>query len=132
MTDRLPIHKLVGVGIIWDDDRLLIDRRRPTGLLGGFWEFPGGKVEPGESIQECIAREIQEELALQVRVDAELITINHTYSEFDVTLVVHHCRYLGGEPRPLSCDEIRWVQVAELSNYQFPEANMKIIEALLD
>ncbi len=124
-------HKLVGVGIIWDADRLLIDRRRPTGLLGGLWEFPGGKLEPGESIPECIAREIQEELALQVTVGAELITIKHTYSEFDVTLVVHHCQYLGGEPQPLSCDEIRWVKVAELGNYQFPAANAEIVAALV-
>lgn len=131
MIDRLPIHKLVGVGIIWDGELLLIDRRRPTSLLGGFWEFPGGKVEPNESIPECIAREIQEELALQVSVGAELITIQHTYSEFDVTLVVHHCQYLGGEPQLLSCDEIRWVKVGELGNYQFPAANMEIIKALL-
>jgi mutator protein MutT len=130
VTDRLPLHKLVGVGIIWDGDLLLIDRRRLTGLLGGFWEFPGGKVEPGESIPECIAREIKEELALQVTVGSELITIKHTYSEFDVTLVVHHCQYLGGEPQPLSCDEVRWVKVSELDNYQFPAANSEIIATL--
>ncbi len=122
----------MGVGIIWNGEQLLIDRRRPTGLLGGFWEFPGGKLEPGESIQECIAREIQEELALQVTVGAELITIKHTYSEFDVTLIVHHCQYLGGEPQPLSCDEIRWVTVGELSTYQFPAANAEIIAALIN
>jgi A/G-specific adenine glycosylase len=132
LIDQPPLHKLVGVGIIWDGDLLLIDRRRPTGLLGGFWEFPGGKVEPGESIPECIAREIQEELALQVTVGAELITIKHTYSEFDVTLVVHHCQYLGGDPQPLSCDEILWVKVAELDNYQFPAANAEIIAALTE
>ncbi len=133
MTVTTPpfAHKLVGVGIIWDADRLLIDRRKPTGLLGGYWEFPGGKLEPGESMPACIAREIQEELALQVAVGAELITIKHTYSEFDVTLVVHHCTYLGGEPQPLSCDEIRWVKVTELHDYQFPAANLEIITALV-
>jgi A/G-specific adenine glycosylase len=126
----LPL-KLVGVGIIWDDNRILIDRRQPSGLLGGFWEFPGGKIEPGESISECIAREIQEELALKVTVGAELITIKHTYSEFQLQLIAHHCQYLGGEPQMLSCDEIRWVTVAELGDYQFPAANAEILTALV-
>jgi mutator protein MutT len=130
VTDQSLPHKLVGVGIIWDGDRILIDRRQPTGLLGGMWEFPGGKIEPGESILECIAREIQEELALQVKVGAELITINHPYSKFTVTLIAHHCQYLGGEPQLLSCDEVQWVTVAELSNYQFPAANAEIVAAL--
>lgn len=130
MTDQPLPHKLVGVGIIWDGDRILIDRRHPTGLLGGLWEFPGGKIESGESIQECIAREIQEELALQVQVGAELITISHSYSEFTVTLIVHHCKYLGGEPQLLSCAEIQWVRVTELSNYQFPAANAEIVAVL--
>ncbi len=130
MTVPSMAPKLVGVGIIWNGTKLLIDRRRPTGLLGGFWEFPGGKLELGESIEQCIAREIQEELALQVTVGAELITIKHTYSEFEVKLIVHHCQYLGGEPQLLSCDEIQWVTVEELDNYQFPAANAQIIAAL--
>jgi mutator protein MutT len=124
------IHKLVGVGVIWDGEKLLIDRRKPTGLMGGRWEFPGGKLEPGESMPECIAREIQEELALKVIVGEELITIEHTYSEFNLTLVVHHCQYLGGEPQLISCDEIRWVTVAELRDFNFPAANAKIVAAL--
>lgn len=124
-------HKRVGVGIIWDGDRLLIDRRLPTGALGGLWEFPGGKIEAGESVPECIAREIKEELALDVAVGEELITIDHTYSDFHVTLIVHHCQYLGGEPQPLSCDEIRWVKANELLDYQLPAANAEIVAALI-
>ncbi len=131
-------HKLVGVAIIWDGPRILIDRRLPTGSLGGLWEFPGGKVEPGESIAACIAREVQEELALVVEVGDRLISldgvrplvIEHDYQDFTVELVVHHCRYLGGEPQPLSCDEIRWVTVAELGQYPLPPANVAIVEAL--
>jgi mutator protein MutT len=124
------IQKLVGVGVIWDGEKLLIDRRKPTGLMGGMWEFPGGKLEPGESIPECIAREIQEELALKVIVGKELITIEHAYREFNLTLVVHHCQYLGGEPQLISCDEIRWVTVAELCDFNFPAANAAIVAAL--
>jgi A/G-specific adenine glycosylase len=123
-------HKLVGVAIIWNGSKILIDRRLPTGSLGGLWEFPGGKVEPGESIAACIAREVQEELALVVEVGDRLISIEHDYQDFTVELVVHHCRYLGGEPQPLSCDEIRWVTIAELGQYPLPPANVAIVEAL--
>jgi mutator protein MutT len=123
-------HKLVGVAIIWDGSKLLIDRRLPTGSLGGLWEFPGGKLEPGESMVSCIAREVQEELALAVEVGDRLITIEHDYQDFTVELVAHHCRYLGGEPQLLSCDEVRWVTVAELANYPLPPANGAIVAAL--
>jgi A/G-specific adenine glycosylase len=123
-------HKLVGVAIIWDGAKILIDRRLPTGSLGGLWEFPGGKVEQGESVPACVAREVREELALEVEVGESLISIHHDYQDFTVELVVHHCRYLGGEPQPLSCDEIRWVTVEELANYPLPPANGAIVEAL--
>jgi mutator protein MutT len=123
-------HKLVGVAIIWDGSKLLIDRRLPTGSLGGLWEFPGGKLEPGESMVACIAREVQEELALAVEVGDRLITIEHDYQDFTVELVAHHCRYLGGEPQLLSCDEVRWITVAELANYPLPPANGEIVAAL--
>jgi mutator protein MutT len=123
-------HKLVGVGIIWDGPKILIDRRLPTGSLGGLWEFPGGKVEPGESIAACIAREVQEELVLTVEVGERLIAIEHDYPDFTVELVVHNCRYLGGEPQCIACDEIRWVTVDQLADYPLPAANEAIVTAL--
>jgi A/G-specific adenine glycosylase len=123
-------HKVIGVAVIWRDQQILIDRRKPEGLLGGLWEFPGGKLESGETIKECIKREIQEELAIEIEVDEQLIVVDHTYTHFRVTLNVHHCQYLSGEPQAIECDEIRWVTVDELSNYPFPKANLKIIEAL--
>ncbi len=122
--------KQVGVGIIWDQHKLLIDRRLPTGNLPGVWEFPGGKLEPGESAQDCIAREILEELELKVAVGEELMTINHSYPKFDIQLIVHHCQYLGGIPQLLACDEVRWVTVAELSGYEIPAANTAIVNRL--
>jgi A/G-specific adenine glycosylase len=124
-------HKTIGVAVIWDEQqRILIDRRRPEGLLGGLWEFPGGKLEPGETIEECIKREILEELAIDIEVGDRLITIDHAYSHFRVTLTVHHCRYLSGEPQPLECDEIRWVTLEEIDQFPFPKANTQIIAAL--
>lgn len=129
---RPPVpHKQIGVAVIWNDQQqILIDRRPAEGLLGGLWEFPGGKVEPGETVPECIVREIQEELGITVAVAEHLVTVSHAYTHFKVTLVVHHCQLISGEPQPLACEEIRWVDLTELDQYPFPVANLRIIEAL--
>ncbi|NEQ95369.1 MAG: A/G-specific adenine glycosylase [Cyanothece sp. SIO2G6] len=134
MTEKnapLP-HKNIGVAVIRNArGQVLIDRRRPEGLLGGLWEFPGGKVEPGETIADCIVREIQEELGITIQVGAPLTTINHAYSHFRVTLHVHWCDYVAGKPQPLECDEVRWVEPQTLNDYPFPKANEEIIKKIL-
>lgn len=133
MTEtRAPIpHKQIGVAVVWNQrEQILIDRRPQAGLLGGLWEFPGGKVEPGETMEACIRRELQEELGIEVSVGDRLITVNHAYTHFKVTLNVYHCRHLKGEPQPIECDEVRWVAISELDQYPFPKGNVKIIEAL--
>jgi A/G-specific adenine glycosylase len=133
MTEtRTPIpHKLIGVAVIWNEQsRILIDRRRQDGLLGGLWEFPGGKVEPGETIPACIQREIREELGIEIAVGDRLISVDHTYTHFRVTLEVHHCRYVSGDPQPIECDAVRWVTLDEIEQYPFPKANVQIIAAL--
>jgi 8-oxo-dGTP diphosphatase len=127
-----PPHKIIGVAVIWNDQgQILIDRRRRSGAMGGLWEFPGGKIEKGESVEECIKREINEELGILIEVGKHLITIDHTYTHLRVTLTVHHCRHLTGVPQPLECDEIRWVNLDELDRFAFPQANIQIIAALL-
>ncbi len=139
MQDEIPLaesrspvpHKQIGVAVIWNEQQqILIDRRKQQGLLGGLWEFPGGKIEPGETVEACIVREIQEELGIEVAVGDRLITIDHAYSHFRVTLNVFHCRHVAGEPQPIECDEVRWVTLAEIDQFPFPKANEKIIEAL--
>jgi mutator protein MutT len=130
-TPTAPLHKLIGVAVIWNDrGRVLIDRRLLQGTMGGLWEFPGGKLELGETVEDCIRREIREELGIEIVVGNHLITINHTYSQFQVTLIVHHCQHLTGEPQTIECDEVCWVTLDELDGYTFPEANKKIIEVL--
>ncbi|MGB3310473.1 MAG: A/G-specific adenine glycosylase [Nodosilinea sp.] len=124
-------HKQIGVAVIWNDDQqILIDRRKQTGLLGGLWEFPGGKIEPGETIEACIAREIQEELGMEIAVGDRLCIVTHAYSHFKVTLNVHHCTHLSGEPQPIECDEVRWVTLDTIEEFPFPKANIHIINAL--
>lgn len=124
-------HKQVGVAAIYNQQgQILIARRPPGAILGGLWEFPGGKVEPAETIENCIKREIFEELALEIEVREHIITVDHTYPHFKVSLIVHRCQYLGGKPKPLGCDEVRWVRLEELEHFSFPEANTEIIATL--
>ena len=132
VMSKFPLpHKKIGVAVIQNlQGQILIDRRPNRGLMGGLWEFPGGKVEQGETVTECIKREIQEELGIEIEVGEHLITIEHTYSQFQVTLTVHYCSHIRGVPQPLECDEIRWVSLAEIDQFTFPEANAQIITAL--
>ncbi|ANV82971.1 DNA mismatch repair protein MutT [Picosynechococcus sp. PCC 7003] len=124
-------HKQIGVAVIRDrQGKILIDRRLDKGEMAGLWEFPGGKIEPGETVEACIAREIQEEINLQVEVGDRLILIEHDYPKFKVSLHVHWCSVLAGDPKPIECAEILWVNPNELGQYQFPEANQSIIEAI--
>jgi A/G-specific adenine glycosylase len=136
--DKLPVktkrkpspHHDVAVGVIRRGTRLLIDRRKPEGLLGGLWEFPGGKRKENESLERCLTREIREELGIRVKVIRPLISVPHAYTHFRITLHVYECRYVSGVPRALGCAEWRWVRPDELDHYAFPSANRKVIAAL--
>jgi len=126
----LPFQ-VIGVGVVLDSvGRVLIDQRLEEGLLGGLWEFPGGKQEPGESIEATIRRELREELAIEAEVGEELITLEHAYSHKRLRFVVHLCRWQAGEPAPLASQQVRWVDPTELDAYPFPAANARIIAAL--
>lgn len=130
-TPDCLLHKQIGVAVIVNQEgKILIDRRKSSGEMGGLWEFPGGKIELGETVEECIKREIKEELDLKIAVGDRLTTITHTYETFKVTLYVHYCQYLSGKPQPIECEEILWVDPSRLSEYQFPQANAKIINLL--
>lgn len=124
-------HKIIGVGVLWNNQQqILIDRRLLGDTLGGLWEFPGGKIEPGETIEECIKREIREELGIEIAVGKHLITIEHDYTHLRVTLNVHHCYHISGVPQPIECEEVRWVTLDEIDQFNFPAANIQIIAAL--
>ncbi len=130
MNSILPI-KQIGIAVIWNQSgQILIDRRKTSGTMGGLWEFPGGKIEAGETVAECIIREIREELAIEIAVGAHLIAIEHTYPNFQLTAIVHHCQHISGIPQPIESEEVRWVNVGDLSQYQFPAANEAIIRAI--
>jgi len=124
--------QVIGVGVVLNGaGQVLIDQRLEEGLLGGLWEFPGGKQEPGEAIEATVARELREELAIEVAVGEELISLEHAYSHKKLRFVVHLCQWISGEPQPLASQQVRWVHPSELSAYPFPAANGRIITALL-
>ncbi|MEB3334688.1 MAG: 8-oxo-dGTP diphosphatase MutT [Cyanobacteriota bacterium] len=136
---RYPVKELarpvpfqvIGVGVVQDEEgRVLIDQRLEEGLLGGLWEFPGGKQEPDEPIAETIRRELREELAIEADVGEELITVEHAYSHKRLRFVVHLCRWRSGDPQPLASQQVRWVAPADLETYPFPAAKARIIAAL--
>lgn len=133
MTDKkLPnTHKKIGVGIIYNRrGEILIDRRLAKGEMGGFWEFPGGKIELNETVEECIKREIREELDIEILVEEFLLKIKYQYPKFKVTLFVHKCQHIRGIPKTIECEEIHWVKPSELDKYIFPDANYEIITFL--
>ena len=126
---QLPFHP-VAVGVIYRNDRILIDKRKPDGLLGGLWEFPGGKKRRSESLEAALRREVREELALTVRVDRPLAVVDHTYSHLRVRIHAFECTYVSGTPHCIACADFKWVRPQDLGRYAFPAANKKIIEIL--
>jgi A/G-specific adenine glycosylase len=133
VEERKPLpFQVIGIGVVINQaGDVLIDQRLEEGLLGGMWEFPGGKQEPGEPIEACIARELMEELGIVVSVGEGLVTVDHAYSHKKLQFVVHLCRWISGEPQPLASQQVRWVPPEQLKDYPFPAANARIIEALL-
>ncbi|MDT0630512.1 A/G-specific adenine glycosylase [Rubrivirga sp. S365] len=124
-------HHTVVVAVAADGaGRLLIQRRPEDAMLGGLWEFPGGKQEPGETLAETCRREVREELGVEVEVGRALARVEHAYSHFRITLHAFRCRLAGGEPVSASGEPIRWVQPESLDDYAFPRANRRVIEAL--
>ncbi|MEM6327080.1 MAG: A/G-specific adenine glycosylase [Bacteroidota bacterium] len=134
VSKRKPVpHKTVAVGLVQDArGRYLIQRRPEDAMLGGLWEFPGGKVEPGETPREACRREVDEELRLGVRVGQEIARVDHAYSHFTVTLHAFQCTHESGEPQHESGEPVRWVAPSELDDFAFPRANRKILEAIAE
>ncbi len=127
-----PPHYQIAAGIVWRKGRILIAQRKPEGLLGGLWEFPGGKRRRGETLAEACRREVKEESGVSVRVGRLAEKIRHRFSHFSITLSIFHCVYQKGEPRPLGCQKLKWVRPKELVKYPFPKANFKIVPLLAE
>mgnify|MGYP000168031225 CR=1 FL=1 len=120
----------VAAGLIFRHGRLLIAQRRANDHLGGTWEFPGGKRETGENFEDCLVRELMEELGVSVKVGELVEVVEHDYPEKKVHLRFYLCRLVEGEPQPLGCSALAWVTADELSQYEFPPADARLLEKL--
>ena len=116
--------------IIRRDDQILITKRPDHVHLAGLWEFPGGKVESGESLEAALHREIREELGVEITVDREFFSVAHEYPDKSVHLHFFDCTILRGEPQPLEVADLRWVKAAELDDFEFPPADVELIRRL--
>jgi mutator protein MutT len=111
-------------------DRVLISHRFPGAHLPDLWEFPGGKLEPGESSSDCARREVREETGLEVRVLGLIARQRHAYPDRVVEIDFHACSYDSGVPLPVQCQAVRWVTVDHLEIYPFPNANQELLAKL--
>lgn len=141
MADALPTRNLkpetrncieVSAGLVFRAGKLLITQRPAGGHLAGLWEFPGGKREPGETFEQCLVRELREELGVEMCVHEEIERITHSYPEKTVHLRFFRCTLaeMAAEPRALGCQAVAWVTRETLANYEFPAADARLLARL--
>ena len=124
-------HYMV-TAVMQRDGKHLIAQRPPGGLLAGLWEFPGGKQEEGESLEQSLIREIKEELDVDIRVGDEIGVFKHAYTHFKVTLHAFNCKIIDREPIAVEASEINWVKLSELANYPMGKIDREISKTLLN
>ncbi len=120
----------VAAALIFCEGKLLIAQRHASAHLGGLWEFPGGKREDNETFEECLVREIREELGIEMSVGEFFEEITHAYPEKTVRLKFFICKLIRGEPQPLGCAAFKWIKKSELANYKFPTADAQLLQNL--
>jgi A/G-specific adenine glycosylase len=124
-------HFIVTAAVISRDERVLITCRPPKGLLGGMWEFPGGKQQDDEDLPTCLRREIGEELGVEIEVGALLGVYQHAYTHFRVTLHAFWCTLLKGEPQPIQAADMHWAKLSELSQFPMGKIDRQISQTLV-
>jgi mutator protein MutT len=130
-TGRRPEHSIdVAAGLVFRRGKLLITQRRLDDHLAGLWEFPGGKVEPNESFQTCLTRELREELGIEIHVHEEIEDITHAYPEKTVRLKFFRCAWVSGQAQPIHCKALAWITREELGTFEFPAADARLLHIL--
>ena len=125
---KTPIPEFrIAAGVIWKKSRVLITQRKPEGLLGGLWEFPGGKIMNGETPSMACTREIREEVNLVVEAEERIARIRHAYSHFKIVMDVFRCTYRNGRIKLRGPVDFRWIRLHEIDRFPFPGANRKFI-----
>ncbi len=128
---QLPTE-YVALGVVFHEGRILVALRKSNAFLGGLWEFPGGKREPGESYAACVVRELREECGIDVEPVRELLPVRHDYPEKRVVLQPYLCRLKGGTPGAHASQRLKWVTLRELPLLRVPDASRPIIARLIE
>lgn len=126
---KIPVFN-VSIAVILDQGRFLIQKRPSKGHLAGMWEFPGGKIENGESPRQAVIRECREELNTSIKIMKELKTVSHTYTHFKIKLNVFLCAIKRGQPKGMNRQPIQWITINQIETYPFPGANHKFFPEL--
>jgi mutator protein MutT len=127
-TEKRPID--VSAALIFHDGKLLITQRQADSHLGGLWEFPGGKRETNETFEECLVREIHEELGMEIAVGELFEEVTHSYETKMVHLKFFTCQWIRGKPRELGCAAFKWIGKNGLAENKFPAADERLLEKL--
>jgi mutator protein MutT len=120
----------VAAGVVFRKGKLLITQRRAQDRLGGLWEFPGGKREDWETFEECLRRELMEELGIEIEIGRMIESIDHQYPEKKIHLRFFWCRWTRHEPKLIECQALAWVGPGQLDDYEFPEADARLLARL--
>ena len=129
MSDQSTPQRIdAAVALVVRSGKLLVCQRKDDDTFGGLWEFPGGKCEDGETLPQCLARELREELAISARPIAKLTTVEHDYPQVQVRLHPFVCEHEAGEVQHLECQASRWIDPLDLRGFEFPPANESLIE----
>ena len=123
-------RKLVVAALVREEGRILMSRRRPDQAMPNLWEFPGGKVEPGEHPEAALVREVREELGCEIAIDRIDEVVFHAYPEFDLYMLVYASRIAAGTPRAVDVAEIAWVPPAELPSLDLLPADYPLARKL--
>jgi len=130
VTQRVP-HFDVACGIVRRADRVLIAQRPAKALLGGLWEFPGGKRERGETLAACLRRELREELGIRVRVGRQRAALDHAYTHYSVTLHVFECALVSATPRAIEAADVRWARRQDLARYPMGKLDRQVARSFV-
>jgi mutator protein MutT len=132
---KAPEHNAVipcGVAIIRRGSEFLVSQRCAEDTFGSFWEFPGGRKNPGETFEDCVVRETKEELGIEIAVRSKFMEIRKKYNEKIIWLNFYLCDYVSGDPQAIECQKFEWSDVAGLKKFRFPPANEVVIAKLAE
>lgn len=123
-------HIDVAAGLIWKNSQLLISKRKIQDSFGGFWEFPGGKQKPDETLENCLIREIEEELDIVIKVVKRQLSLEQDFPLVAISLHLFDCQYFAGVPKAIECEEWRWISVSELAKFKFTALDRQAVKLL--